>query len=50
MNRPRGGTCVRCSKDPDIELIKECGNGRDAVTSIRALEPDMVFLDVQMPR
>jgi two-component system LytT family response regulator len=34
---------------PDIELVKECGDGRDAVTQIRALEPDLVFLDVQMP-
>ena len=34
---------------PDIELVKECGNGRDAVECIRALEPDLVFLDVQMP-
>ena len=34
---------------PDIDLVKECGNGRDAVSSIRALEPDLVFLDVQMP-
>jgi two-component system LytT family response regulator len=34
---------------PDIELVKECGNGRDAVSSIRALQPDLVFLDVQMP-
>ena len=34
---------------PDIELVKECGNGREAVSSIRALEPDLVFLDVQMP-
>ena len=34
---------------PDIELVKECGNGRDAVSYIRALEPDLVFLDVQMP-
>jgi two-component system LytT family response regulator len=33
----------------DIELVKECGNGRDAVREIRALEPDLVFLDVQMP-
>ena len=33
----------------DIELVKECGNGRDAVNSIRALEPGLVFLDVQMP-
>ncbi len=34
---------------PDIELVKECGNGRDAVREIRALQPDLVFLDVQMP-
>lgn len=34
---------------PDIELVKECGNGRDAVSWIRALEPELVFLDVQMP-
>jgi two-component system LytT family response regulator len=33
----------------DIELVKECGNGRDAVCQIRALQPDLVFLDVQMP-
>jgi two-component system LytT family response regulator len=35
--------------DADIELIKECGNGKDAVCQIRALAPDLVFLDVQMP-
>ncbi len=34
---------------PDIEIVKECGNGREAVSSIRALQPDLVFLDVQMP-
>src|SRR5215470_12345041 len=34
---------------PDVELLKECGNGRDAVCQIRALQPDLVFLDVQMP-
>ena len=36
-------------RDPEIELIKECGNGKEAVSSIRALQPDLVFLDVQMP-
>jgi two-component system LytT family response regulator len=35
--------------DADIELVKECGNGKDAVWQIRALAPDLVFLDVQMP-
>jgi two-component system LytT family response regulator len=34
---------------PDVELVKECGNGRDAVCQIRALQPDLIFLDVQMP-
>ncbi len=35
--------------DSEIELVKECGNGKDAVCQIRALAPDLVFLDVQMP-
>jgi two-component system LytT family response regulator len=33
----------------DVELVRECGNGREAVASIRALQPELVFLDVQMP-
>ncbi|MBS1811896.1 MAG: response regulator transcription factor [Acidobacteria bacterium] len=35
--------------DADIELVKECGNGKEAVSQIRALNPDLIFLDVQMP-
>jgi two-component system LytT family response regulator len=35
--------------DTDIELVRECGNGKDAICQIRALSPDLVFLDVQMP-
>lgn len=35
--------------DADIELVRECGNGKEAVTQIRALAPELVFLDVQMP-
>ena len=34
---------------PDIEVFKECSNGREAVTSITKLKPDLLFLDVQMP-
>jgi len=34
---------------PDIELVKECGDGRDAVGVIREFQPDLVFLDIQMP-
>jgi two-component system, LytTR family, response regulator len=34
----------------DIEIVGECDNGLDAVKQIGALSPDLVFLDIQMPR
>lgn len=36
-------------EEPDIEIIGECGNGREAVSIISENEPDLVFLDIQMP-
>ena len=36
-------------KDPEIEIVAECENGREAIESIRNIKPDLVFLDVQMP-
>jgi two-component system LytT family response regulator len=35
--------------EPDIEIIGECADGREAVTVIKKQRPDLVFLDVQMP-
>jgi two-component system LytT family response regulator len=35
---------------PDVEVVAECGNGFDAVKAIAEVEPDLVFLDVQMPK
>ena len=35
--------------DHDIEIVGECGNGREAVAMIKKQNPDLVFLDVQMP-
>ncbi len=32
-----------------VELVAECPNGPDAIASIEKLQPDLVFLDVQMP-
>ncbi len=37
------------ANDSDIEVIEECSDGQKAVEAIRALAPDLVFLDVQMP-
>jgi len=34
----------------DVEVVGECDNGLDAVRQIGALQPDLVFLDIQMPR
>ncbi len=34
---------------PDIAVVGECRDGREAVRSVATLAPDLVFLDVQMP-
>jgi two-component system LytT family response regulator/two-component system response regulator LytT len=34
---------------PDIEVLQTASNGMEAVKLIEQLEPDVVFLDVQMP-
>ena len=40
---------VLLEKDPQIEILDECRNGREAVKAINALSPDLIFLDIQMP-
>ncbi len=35
--------------EADIKIIGECRDGREALIQIEELEPDLVFLDVQMP-
>lgn len=35
---------------PDIEVIGECENGFDGVKAINEKKPDLVFLDIQMPK
>jgi two-component system LytT family response regulator len=34
----------------DIEVIGECRNGFDAVKAVSSQKPDLLFLDVQMPK
>ncbi len=33
-----------------VEIVGECANGFEAVKAIGELQPDLVFLDIQMPR
>jgi two-component system LytT family response regulator len=35
--------------EPDVEVVGECADGREAVSAIRSLDPDLVFLDIQLP-
>ncbi|GGY42702.1 DNA-binding response regulator [Pseudoduganella albidiflava] len=35
---------------PDIEIVAECANGFEAVKAITELAPDLVLLDIQMPK
>ena len=36
--------------ESDIEIVAECSNGFEAVKAVNELAPDLVFLDVQMPK
>jgi two-component system LytT family response regulator len=38
------------SKHPQIEIIAECSNGFDAIKKINEDKPDLIFLDIQMPK
>jgi two-component system, LytTR family, response regulator len=35
---------------PDIELVGECNDGFEGVKSIMQHQPDLIFLDIQMPK
>ena len=43
------GLKLRLQEFPEIEIVGECSNGREAVKEIKAGSPDLVFLDIQMP-
>ncbi len=38
------------SKDERVELVGECSNGFEGVLAIQELNPELVFLDIQMPK
>lgn len=35
--------------DDEIELVGECRNGGEVLASLKALQVDILFLDIQMP-
>ncbi|MBS1787027.1 MAG: response regulator transcription factor [Acidobacteria bacterium] len=45
----RNGVRTLLSSDPEIEIIGESNNGKQALNNIETLRPDLVLLDIQMP-
>jgi two-component system LytT family response regulator len=35
---------------PDVEVVAQCANGFEAVKAVAEQKPDLVFLDIQMPK
>lgn len=46
----REGIMAMLAGDPEVEVIGECADGQSALADIRSQRPDLVFLDVQMPK
>jgi len=36
--------------DEDVEIVAECGNGFEAVKAVAEHDPDLLLLDIQMPK
>jgi DNA-binding NarL/FixJ family response regulator len=45
----RTGLRMVLDAEPDIEVVGEAANGRQAVHSVGRLQPDVVLMDVRMP-
>jgi len=45
----RRGLELRLREATDVEIVRQCANGREALAAIAELQPDLMFLDIQMP-
>ena len=46
----RAGVRTLLELDPDIEVVAEAEHGRQAVSLVRELAPDVVLMDIRMPQ
>jgi two-component system, LytTR family, response regulator len=45
----RRGIEIRLADYPDIQIVGQCCNGREAIAAVNRDDPDLMFLDIQMP-
>jgi DNA-binding NarL/FixJ family response regulator len=45
----RTGFRMILDAEPDIEVVGEAGDGREAIEAARRLRPDLVIMDIRMP-
>jgi two-component system LytT family response regulator len=45
----RRGLELRLREAADVEIVRQCANGREALAALDELQPDLMFLDIQMP-
>jgi two-component system LytT family response regulator len=45
----RRGVRQLLAKHEDMSVVGECRNGRDTLSALETLSPDLIFLDIQMP-
>ena len=45
----RAGIRMLIASQPDLEVVGEAGDGREAVEVVRATRPDVVLMDIRMP-
>ena len=46
----RSGLSALLGLEPDLEVVGEAGTGEEAIERTRALQPDVVVMDIEMPR
>lgn len=45
----RRGLSVRLQQLPEVDVVAECANGQEALIAVAQHNPDLLFLDIQMP-
>jgi DNA-binding NarL/FixJ family response regulator len=46
----RSGLAALLEVEPDLQIVGEAGDGEEAVSLAKVLQPDVVLMDLRMPR